>query len=537
MLPGSFPIFTLKRADATGHGAEDMAMDGTSAFGEQDSRPQPGSPMSGGGSVREPERLRDPENPRRGWLWSKVLWVLIIATCGGLHWMQTQPPPVQHTPDPTNLQSSVLRYMSRVSLGMNEVLGLDPAKVFGQPNQIVESLENSATGPIELVRASIVAAAVFEDQAAAQLLLNKAEVALNDRMAELEPVEDEAIREQRERWRTEVETDIESARSIISGMDAAALDDAARVRFETRHGYFGELARSVGQPETAPGRRAILGDASALLVRVMAMVSIAICAFVLGFVLFIVMLAKRISGSLKPRMNNQRTMSHRDRTLLLESFMVFLLGFFVVREVAGVIIQQGGPDLSKLLIWLLLLAPLWPLLRGMKWRELHIALGWHANGTGLKGVIKESGLGVVGYLAGLPIVLLGVLIMFAMLQLTSSQPTHPAVNEATNADLLTALKIYVLASLWAPMVEESVFRGSMYYNLRGWMHPLLAGVVVAFFFAIIHPQGIAVVPALMSLAIVFALMREWRGSIIGPMVAHGVHNAFVMTMVIFVFAM
>lgn len=493
--------------------------------------------MSGGGRQSTPEGWEQQPNPDRGRVWSKVLWFLIIAACAGLHWMQTQQPPIQPTPDPTQVQSATLRYLSRVSLGIDELLGLDPKLVFGEPDQIEESLENAAAGPIELVRASIAAAAVYEDQAAAVSLLSKAEDALRERMDELEPSENEETLAERELWLAELQADIETARSIIRGMDTQAADNAALSRLENRHGYFGELARTIGRPETDPLRRAVLDDASALFARVMVLVSIAIVAGIAGFVLFAVAFVMRLTGRLRPRLNIQGGMSHWNRTLLLESFMVFLIGFVGVGAATGAIVKSGGPDLSELLLWLLLLTPLWPLLRGMRWQELHLALGWHANGAGLKGVFKEAGLGVLGYLAGLPIVLVGVLIMFLMIVLTQSQPSHPAVDEATNADFATALKLYVLATLWAPMVEESIFRGTIYYNLRAWMHPLLSGVVVAFFFAIIHPQGIAVVPALMSLAIVFALIREWRGSLIGPVVAHGLHNAFVVTMAILVFSM
>jgi len=65
------------------------------------------------------------------------------------------------------------------------------------------------------------------------------------------------------------------------------------------------------------------------------------------------------------------------------------------------------------------------------------------------------------------------------------------------------------------------------------MRPILAALVVAFVFAVIHPQGLLAVPALMSLAVVFALIREWRGSLIGSVVAHAINNGFVFTLLIF----
>jgi membrane protease YdiL (CAAX protease family) len=54
---------------------------------------------------------------------------------------------------------------------------------------------------------------------------------------------------------------------------------------------------------------------------------------------------------------------------------------------------------------------------------------------------------------------------------------------------------------------------------------------VSFIFAVIHPQGILFVPVLMSLAFGFALAREWRDSLIPGMVAHGLSNGLIMTLI------
>jgi membrane protease YdiL (CAAX protease family) len=56
--------------------------------------------------------------------------------------------------------------------------------------------------------------------------------------------------------------------------------------------------------------------------------------------------------------------------------------------------------------------------------------------------------------------------------------------------------------------------------------------VVSFLFAVIHPQGFLAVPPLMSLALAFTLMREWRGTLLPPMIAHGINNA-VATLLLF----
>ena len=57
---------------------------------------------------------------------------------------------------------------------------------------------------------------------------------------------------------------------------------------------------------------------------------------------------------------------------------------------------------------------------------------------------------------------------------------------------------------------------------------LISAVVNSFLFAVVHPQGLGGVPALMGLAMGFSLGREWRGSLIPSMVAHAINNGLVM---------
>jgi membrane protease YdiL (CAAX protease family) len=96
-----------------------------------------------------------------------------------------------------------------------------------------------------------------------------------------------------------------------------------------------------------------------------------------------------------------------------------------------------------------------------------------------------------------------------------------------------------VASLGAPIVEETMFRGVLYRHLReatkGWGTALsiLLGVGInATIFAAVHPQGLLAVPALASIGAGLTLAREWRGSLVAPMVAHGFHNGLMLTVVI-----
>jgi membrane protease YdiL (CAAX protease family) len=79
-----------------------------------------------------------------------------------------------------------------------------------------------------------------------------------------------------------------------------------------------------------------------------------------------------------------------------------------------------------------------------------------------------------------------------------------------------------------------MFRGVLYRHLReasarlgAWISVIASALVVSFLFAVIHPQGIVAVPVLMSLAFGFTMMREWRGTLIPGMVAHGLNNGLV----------
>ena len=87
-----------------------------------------------------------------------------------------------------------------------------------------------------------------------------------------------------------------------------------------------------------------------------------------------------------------------------------------------------------------------------------------------------------------------------------------------------------------------MFRGVLYRNLRDasrtqklLMSVLFSAILSSFIFAAIHPQGIVTIPALMSLAIAFALARELLDSLVPSMIMHGVSNALVMTLGLSIF--
>jgi membrane protease YdiL (CAAX protease family) len=51
-------------------------------------------------------------------------------------------------------------------------------------------------------------------------------------------------------------------------------------------------------------------------------------------------------------------------------------------------------------------------------------------------------------------------------------------------------------------------------------------------FAAIHPQGWVGIPVLATIALVLATLREWRGSIVAPVVAHACVNGVTVTILV-----
>jgi membrane protease YdiL (CAAX protease family) len=81
-----------------------------------------------------------------------------------------------------------------------------------------------------------------------------------------------------------------------------------------------------------------------------------------------------------------------------------------------------------------------------------------------------------------------------------------------------------MACVWAPVVEETFFRGALFGYLRQHMPWAVSGVLAGLLFAIVHPQGLIAVPVLAAIGFNFSAIREWRGSIIASMSAHALNN-------------
>jgi membrane protease YdiL (CAAX protease family) len=190
-----------------------------------------------------------------------------------------------------------------------------------------------------------------------------------------------------------------------------------------------------------------------------------------------------------------------------------------------------------------LLALAWPVRRGIGWDEVRRDVGWT---TGERAWLEPL-IGAGGYLCALPLVGIGLVLTLLLLGLQgllgpepspfapAGGPAHPIVLQLAESGWWLKLQVLFLASVAAPIVEETMFRGVLYRHLRDAtsrfgtvLSVLVSGMLNGLIFAAIHPQGWVAIPALMALAWAFVLLREWRGTLVPAMVVHAISNGVVM---------
>lgn len=246
--------------------------------------------------------------------------------------------------------------------------------------------------------------------------------------------------------------------------------------------------------------------------------------------------------------------------LYAETFACWMVLFLILQIVGGFIGSWLFPRSTLLVVGIFtllsMLALLWP-----KWRI----------GASLEDIRRDIGLtfgpkpfreilvGLGGYAMGIPFLAAGIIVMFILARLAGVDlqapisAAHPIAVLAMQADWWVKIQILFVASIVAPLVEETFFRGALYRYARFAMEAkglsvrsaifwstnvsiLASGTICAFVFAIAHPQGIIAVPVLMAMAWNFTLLREWRGSLVPAMITHGISNGVTLGLLIFMAA-
>ena len=230
----------------------------------------------------------------------------------------------------------------------------------------------------------------------------------------------------------------------------------------------------------------------------------------------------------------------------LETFAVWFALWIVIQLAAGYV-GVPLPGIVLLMFMAVAFAFVWPRYRGLETSRIFSDIGLSRANP-----FKEVFAGIIFYLAMLPFIAIGLiitLVLAGLLGALSRQDeysgggiSHPLSDQLINGNG-QLLFIFIAAAVAAPICEEIVFRGFLYRYLRnstrqmpGWVSVLYSSLFNGFLFAIVHPQGIAAVPVLTVIGAGFCLCRQWRGSLIAPMVMHAIHNGMSLLIVTELFA-
>ena len=106
--------------------------------------------------------------------------------------------------------------------------------------------------------------------------------------------------------------------------------------------------------------------------------------------------------------------------------------------------------------------------------------------------------------------------------------TMPFKPIAASPNWYDSLGLLVLAVLIAPVAEEVFFRGMLYNALRRRLRVVVAAPVQAIIFGLSHHFGPADTTGVVLIGLAFALLYEWRKTLLAPVLMHAMVNALAM---------
>jgi len=505
-------------------------------------------------STDQPPRDGVPREPDPGSRsMAKLAWILLIVFTASVVALQqmragespTGPKPGDPLsivePEPDSAFAMTARMMTRVMTAANDMVAASVPP--GQPNpqaaqfksnneMAAREVKTVAKTPPERLRSAIVAAQLgMPDDARSQLEALAADLMPND--AEGLPPTINATDE----VRAQLLGDIATTTALIDKQDVAADKSDALI---ARHGWFGKLATTLHAPASDPQRATLVSGGVQMLLLLFALVLVAVAVFLASLVCFVIWLVRLSSGREQPAF----TPPAPGGSVYLETVVVFVAAFLALRILTSILpplLFAKGQEpawLEAAVIatqWLILPTIFYPLLRGVSWSRWKADLGWHTG----RGLFREIGAGIYHYFAGLPIffaAILLTLVIIAIRGLISGQPNesphNPILDIVQNSDFFTIVMLYLLASIWAPIVEESIFRGGFFRHLRSTWGVFAAAVLSSLVFGVMHGYEWLMLGPVIGLGFVFALMRNRRDSLVGCVAAHALHNGVLLIFVL-----
>jgi membrane protease YdiL (CAAX protease family) len=330
--------------------------------------------------------------------------------------------------------------------------------------------------------------------------------------------------------------DVRTLRAVYARQPVAVAD---RDSLLDRHGWFARVALSHFDPAAEAGRETAAAEASSFLVLI-AVVGLAYAAaFLAGVVLLVLALVWLAGGNARSGMASDSPRDQPGGRVWLETFALFVASFLLLKlilEGVAAVLGESSPVVAWAVPmgqWLLVLVLFWPLARGMPWARMRREVGWHSG----RGLAREVAAGVAGYCAALPIfvgvAVVGVIVTLVYELVTGERQAPPMSKVGQmlgHSGVALRVALATLLVAWAPLVEETVFRGALYRHFRGRLGVPMSALLVGLFFALMHSYMPLQLALVLTLGVCFALLREWRGSLIAPMVAHAIQNSMALVL-------
>ena len=328
-------------------------------------------------------------------------------------------------------------------------------------------------------------------------------------------------------------------------LNAPTVSPDERNALVAAYGWSGELALAPAGADGPIGvaRNGILAEAKRTLSGVLIVLGAGITGLLVGFVGLSLMVIRGLIGRWKSNLGP----SVAYHGIYAETFAIWIAALFLLFAVLPFAMPAVLPWwLPKILALLLSLGVLvWPVWRGIPWKQARQDIGL-TLGTQ---PFLEPIYGIASYFHALPLLLCGSILTLLLVVGISPTPAaatnsfqtspivaHPALQQLARGSLSEIWPYYFLLAVCAPIVEEIFFRGVFYRHCRdatrGWRVSIFGSmIVVSVIFAAVHPQGVFAIPVLASLGCAFALAREWRGTLIPGIIAHGLSNAIMLSAV------
>ncbi|XAL99928.1 type II CAAX endopeptidase family protein [Phycisphaeraceae bacterium D3-23] len=439
------------------------------------------------------------------WFWIVVFCIVAIFVQHAQTKLIPSDPIATTRPDSQfTVQAKITLYMDRINSGSRN------SAQQSQIDDAVHQLEGIALNSRDLIRTAIIRGEVYGSEDALYTL----DEIRTPGLFTVSPTEEDLV-------------DMALLEKVYQNQP---LTDAEADRLNHRHLWFGELATTYNQPPAQSAHKQPRASSTRLAFGFAFIGIVVVLMGLAGLVLMILGLFALASGKITFRYKAEARAG--EAPLLLESVVIFLFLFVLTGVLTLALFEQYDLLIGVGGLAVIALCALTPLLFGLGWGRYRQLVGLHRG----QGLLKEIACGAVGYLAGIPLIVVGFgisfILFFIALAIWPPDPDLPIFDPLAGLSPAGLVALVLMLVVWAPIVEEIIFRGYFYAHCRRWMHWSVSALVVGVAFAAIHPQGIWFVPGLTSVAFVLAMIREWRGSLVGSMTAHAIHNGTVATLLV-----